>query len=377
MAENKNHKLVLVSGYYGFGNLGDEAILEELTNELKKLVAPSQIVVLSNNPEQTKKAFGVDAVDRWQPANLLPLLKQTALFVSGGGGLFQDATGIKSTVFYGCQILLVKALGRKVCIYAQGIGPLNGGAAKSLARMSLAQANFITVRDKDSQKLLADWNISSALTADPVWCLEQTAIPTGALEQINRLKNKPGLTVGLSLRTAPNFSDNQLRELVLVMDRTLPLDTKLLLLPLQVEQDIEPLNKFARQWTEKSRHAEVLDTEEIERPSQWLAILSQLDMLVGMRLHALIMSLKSGVPVVGIAYDPKVRHVLTQFKQPILNLTKDGEGTGAFKEWLPSMQTAVASRPQLAAAAQQEAESAKKLACQNFELLAKILVHAK
>lgn len=377
MAETENQKLVLVSGYYGFGNLGDEAILEELTNELKKLVAPSQIVVLSNNPEQTKKAFGVEAVDRWKPANLLPLLKHTALFVSGGGGLFQDATGIKSTVFYGCQILLVKALGRKVCIYAQGIGPLKGGAAQSLARLSLSQANFITVRDKDSQKLLAEWNISSALTADPVWCLEQTAIPAQALAQINNLKNRPGLTVGLSLRTAPNFSDKQLNELVSVMDRTLPLDTKLLLLPLQMEQDIEPLNKFAQQWTAKGRHAQVLETGEIERPSQWLAILAQLDMLVGMRLHALIMSLKSGVPVVGIAYDPKVRHVLTQFKQPILNLTKDGEGAGAFKEWLPSMQTAVATRPQLATAARQEAESAKKLACQNFELLAKILVHAK
>jgi polysaccharide pyruvyl transferase CsaB len=377
LAENKNQKLVLVSGYYGFGNLGDEAILEELTNELKKLVSPSQIVVLSNNPEQTKSAFGVDAVDRWKPANLLPLLKNTALFISGGGGLFQDTTGIKSTIFYGCQILLVRALGRKVCVYAQGIGPLKSGAAKSLARTSLSQANFLTVRDKDSQKLLADWNISAALTADPVWCLDQTAIPANALNQIGKLKSSPGLTVGLSLRNAANFTDKQLDNLVSVLDRSFPLETKLLLLPLQVDQDIEPLEKFARQWHEKGRPAEILDAEEIERPSQWLAILSQLDMLVGMRLHALIMSLKSGVPVVGIAYDPKVRHVLTQFKQPILNLTKDGEGAGAFKEWLPTMQSAVATRQQLAAYAREEAESAKKLACQNFELLAKILIHAK
>lgn len=377
MAENNNQKLVLVSGYYGFGNLGDEAILEELTNELKKLVTPSQIVVLSNNPEQTKRAFAVDAVDRWQPANLLPLLARTALFISGGGGLFQDATGIKSTVFYGCQILLVKSLGRKICIYAQGIGPLKGGLAKALARMSLAQANFLTVRDVDSQKLLADWNISSALTADPVWCLEQTAIPARALDQINSLKNKPGLTVGLSLRTAQNFSDEQLDDLLSVMDRSLPPETKLLLLPLQADQDIEPLNKFAQQWTEKGRPVELLHTDEIERPSQWLAILSQLDMLVGMRLHALIMALKSGVPVVGIAYDPKVRYVLTQFKQPILNLTKPQDGAEASSEWLATMQTAVATRQQLATSARQEAESAKKLACQNFELLAKILVHAK
>lgn len=377
MAENTNQKLVLVSGYYGFGNLGDEAILEELTNELKKLVAPSQIVVLSNNPQQTMSAFGVEAVDRWKPANLLPLLKNAALFISGGGGLFQDATGIKSTIFYGCQILLVRALGRRVLIYAQGIGPLKSAAAKALAKFSLENANFLTVRDKDSQKLLADWNISSTLTADPVWCLTETTIPTRALAQIEGLKAKPGLTVGLSLRTSHNFSDKQLDELVAVMDRAFPVDTKLLLLPLQANQDLQPLQKFAEEWKAKDRHVELLHTEEIERPSQWLAILSRLDMLVGMRLHALIMSLKSGVPVVGIAYDPKVRHVLTQFKQPILNLTKDGDSSGAFKEWLPTMQAAVATRQQLAAHASEEAEIAKKLACQNFELLAKILVHAK
>lgn len=377
MAENTNQQLVIVSGYYGFGNLGDEAILEELINELKKLVAPSQIVVLSNDPQKTREVFGVDAVDRWKPANLLPLLKRTALFISGGGGLFQDSTGIKSTIFYGCQILLVKALGRKVCIYAQGIGPLKGEGARALARMCLGQANFLTVRDKDSQKLLADWNISSTLTADPVWCLEQTDIPAHALAQINALKATPGLTVGLSLRTAANFSSKHLDDLVSVMDRSFPLETKVLLLPLQMDQDAQPLTSFAEQWQAKGRHAEVLHTDEIKKPSQWLAVLSRLDMLVGMRLHALIMSLKSGVPVVGLAYDPKVRHVLTQFKQPILNLTKDGEGTGAFKEWLPTMQSAIATRQQLASAAGQEAENAKKLACQNFELLAKILVHAK
>ncbi len=377
MAENTNQKLILVSGYYGFGNLGDEAILEELTNELKNLVAPSQIVVLSNNPQQTKNAFGVESIDRWKPANLLPLLGNAALFISGGGGLFQDATGIKSTIFYGCQILLVRALGRRVLIYAQGIGPLKGEAARALAKFSLGQANFLTVRDKDSQKLLADWNITSTLTADPVWCLNQTAIPARALDQIKSLKSKPGITVGLSLRSAPNFSAKQLDDLLAVMDRTFPLETKLLLLPLQADQDLEPLDRFARQWQAKGREAELLHTDEIERPSQWLAILSQLDLLVGMRLHALIMSLKSGVPVVGIAYDPKVRHVLTQFKQPILNLTKDGDGSGTFKEWLPTMQSAIATRQQLAAYASEEAESAKKLACQNFELLAKILVHAK
>jgi polysaccharide pyruvyl transferase CsaB len=377
LAQNNPHKLVLVSGYYGFGNLGDEAILEELTNELKKLVLPTQIFVLSNDPEQTRRAFGVEAVNRWELGEFLSLLPQTQLFISGGGGLFQDATGIKSTAFYGGQISLAKMFGRKICVYAQGVGPLSSGAAKLLARLSLSQASFATVRDKDSQKLLSDWHVESTLTADPVWCLDKTAMPAKAQSQIQTMKSKPGLNVGLSLRTAPNFSEKQLENLLSVMDRSMPLDTKLLLLPLQKKQDMEPLEKFAQLWRQKNRQVEFIETDEIQKPSQWLAVLSELDLLVGMRLHALIMALKSGVPVVGIAYDPKVRHVLTQFEQGILNLSKDGEGTGSFNEWLPTMQHAIASRAQLARRAREEAESAKKMALQNFELLARILVHAK
>ncbi len=378
MSEKKNSQpLVLVSGYYGFGNLGDEAILEELTNELKKLVLPSQIIVLSNDPEQTKKSFGVESLSRWKPLDFLSLLPRTALFISGGGGLFQDATGMKSAVFYGCQILLAKFLGRKIYIYAQGIGPLRSGGAQALARLSLSQAAFTTVRDQDSHNLLSKWHIDSALTADPVWCLEQTAMPKATQKQIDSLKGKPGLKVGLSLRTAPNFNDQQLLSLFSAMDQGLPPETSLLLLPLQNNQDMEPLNRFAEIWRQKGRSAEFLQTEAIERPSQWLAILSQLDLLVGMRLHALIMALKSGLPVVGIAYDPKVRHVLTQFGQPILNLTKDSDGSEELAEWLPTMQTATATRHELSMRAREEAESAKKLACQNFEILARILVHAK
>ncbi len=378
MSDKKNSQpLVLVSGYYGFGNLGDEAILEELTNELKKLVSPSQIIVLSNDPEQTKKSFGVESLNRWKPLDLLSLLPRTALFISGGGGLFQDATGIKSTVFYGCQILLAKFLGSKIYIYAQGVGPLRSGAAQALARISLSQATFTTVRDKDSHNLLSKWAIDSALTADPVWCLEQTAVPEAAQEQINSLKARPGLTVGLSLRTAANFNDQQLQSLFSTMDQELPPQTGLILLPLQNNQDLEPLTKFAALWRQKGRSVEFLQTEGIERPSQWLAILSQLDLLVGMRLHALIMALKSGIPVVGIAYDPKVRHVLTQFGQPILNLTKDSDGSNELAEWLPTMHSAILTLDELSTRAREEAESAKKLACQNFEILARILVHAK
>ncbi|MBP7578818.1 MAG: polysaccharide pyruvyl transferase family protein, partial [Candidatus Obscuribacter sp.] len=115
-------KLVVVSGYYGFNNLGDEAILEELVSELKTLVALEDIVVLSQDPNATANLYGVKAINRWQISKIAGLMGQTKLFISGGGGLFQDTGSIKSVIYYGGLINIARMAGAKVMAYAQGLG---------------------------------------------------------------------------------------------------------------------------------------------------------------------------------------------------------------------------------------------------------------
>ena len=105
---NSPKSLVLISGYYGFGNLGDEAILESIIRELEKSVSKDKIVVLSNDPEKHRKTYGVAAVTRWKLASLLKLLPKAKLFISGGGGLFQDTNSPGSTIYYGGQIALAR-----------------------------------------------------------------------------------------------------------------------------------------------------------------------------------------------------------------------------------------------------------------------------
>ena len=107
----KQRNLVIVSGYYGFGNLGDEAILEQLVSELKCLVLPDHIVVLSANPAATEKAFGVKAAPRADLCRLLQLCAQAQLLISGGGGLFQDSRSVGSALFYSCHIAAARLAG--------------------------------------------------------------------------------------------------------------------------------------------------------------------------------------------------------------------------------------------------------------------------
>lgn len=359
---------MVVSGYYGFDNLGDEAILEELTNELKRLRKPEEIVVLSANPERTAQKFGVRSIPRGKIATLLETLKQADIFVSGGGGLFQNTKTIGSILFYGMQIIAAKAAGAKVMIYAQGLGPLRGILANQLTREFFKYADAITVRDDASALLINEWKLKCERTADPVWLLEETPLPAAIANQLQD-KDK---CVGLSLRPSADLTDEHIKTLAEALAQCLPADNHVYLLPMQGAQDEEPLSKFAAHWQAAGRQPSsiaVLDVTALTLPSQWVALLSRFHFLVGMRLHALLIALKMGVPVVGIDYDPKVTHLLREFQQPILNLTKELDKA----LWTDTLKSGLASRSRLARLASEQSQVAKNLACQNFDVLARIL----
>ncbi len=110
----------------------------------------------------------------------------------------------------------------------------------------------------------------------------------------------------------------------------------------------------------------------MDKPSQWLNLLGRLDLLVGMRLHAVIMALRNKVPTAGIAYDPKVANVLKEFDQPALNLENE-DMSQLEANWESALKTAVTELANLSKRAAVKAEAAKNLACQNLEAIAKIL----
>ncbi|MBX9770499.1 MAG: polysaccharide pyruvyl transferase CsaB [Candidatus Obscuribacterales bacterium] len=353
-------KLVIVSGYYGYDNMGDEAILETIVGELKELIPANQIVVLSHNPESTKNIYNVNSINRFDFIELAKCLKQARLFISGGGGLFQDTKSFGSPAYYGLQIFLAKAFNVPVFVFAQGIGPLRGILARTITKSALSVASFTTVRDHESDKLLSNWFINHEMTADPVWCLKANSTAS--------LSNN-GPMVGLSLRPSPTLTDEHIKQLANILDNSLTAETTVVLLPLQPEQDLPVLTKFSEYWQEKKRHAILFDSTQCQLPSQWLSIIGSLNFLISMRLHALIMGIASGRPVLGINYDPKVSQLLEDLQLPMLNLAKD-EMTA---KWPDLIRNSLSKGKELSLQAAKESITLKKLACQNFSLLAKIL----
>jgi polysaccharide pyruvyl transferase CsaB len=374
------HDTVIVSGYYGFNNLGDEAILEQLIVELKTAIPGSRIVVLSNDPNVTSKAYGVLSVSRWDLGALLKTLPRCRLFISGGGGLFQDVQSIKSIVYYGAHILLARFYNCPVLIYAQGLGPLNKAFSKWFTRFVFKQANAISVRDYVSINMLSSWGLKAKRTADPVWCLQTTPLPGQIREQLiarGLSKKQPGrLRAGVCLREFAALSGDGRAALLNTIASAMPAGSLIMPLVLQPLQDMIITKDFEEQISARGHDVVNLDYAKLSRPSQWLELFSDFDLVISMRLHALIMALKSGVPVIGIAYDPKVSSLMQEFDQPCINLLNEHQPHfdphGIVQSWLGVLRYGLANIEELRGAATVHAKEAQVKARQNFELIATI-----
>ena len=375
--QDQTRDLVIIAGYYGFDNLGDEAILEELLREVAAICPQEKIIVLSNTPEKTAATFGVKSFNRWDWSSLIVALKRTRLFISGGGGLFQDRTGLGSVIFYGAQILLAHMYGAKILIYAQGVGPLHRLFSRQLTRFVFKQAQEITVRDNVSFDTVKSWGLQCQLTTDPVWSLPSSPLPpdiqklTEAKESALKEQTSKNMTIGLSLREDPALKDYHLHALAQAITSTLPSRSIVLLLDFQGEKDHPPLKKIESLLSLNGFSTYWLTRESFKRPSQWLSLMDNIDFLIGMRFHALLMSLKVGKPVIGIAYDQKVSSLLEQFGQPSLSL--EVAQSECQELWGESFKQFVTLQQELTGLAQERYRTIRQLSDKNIEALRKVL----
>jgi polysaccharide pyruvyl transferase CsaB len=289
---------VVLCGYYGMGNGGDEALLAALLQMLPAYVEP---FVLSGNPAETTRRDGVAAGDR-KSASILQALRRSDAFIWGGGSLIQDATSALSPVYYAGLMGLAQQLGLKTIGWAQGIGPLNRASTRWLARKTFMGCTAVSVRDRASAALLVDWNIPCTLAPDPVWALEAKSVPG--------LWELPAPRVGVVLRAHPRLTSDRLQVLTrALVDFQKATQTCLLLIPFQPVQDLA----IAQTIQPQLPNSHILT---LENPQQLRGVFQGVEMAIAMRYHGLIMAAAAECRCFAISYDPKVSQLMQDLDIP-------------------------------------------------------------
>jgi len=307
---------IVISGYFGFGNAGDEALLAATLDALREAKPQLDITVLSADPAATRMAHGVASVQRMSPRAVLSALRTCRLLVSGGGTLLQDQTSLRSLAYYASLIQLGKSCGARVMVYANGIGPLRSALGRRLARRALAQADLITLRDHRALETAMRLYSGASpppmeVTADPAFALRP--LPAAEREEFFRSLSLPaGPKVGLFLRPWGHATPTVARATATAAAHLYRRhNMRPVLIPMQPQLD----SLVAGQAACAIGAPAVLIPASIA-PRQLLTLMGQFDLVIGMRLHALILATAAGVPQVGLSYDPKIDGFLREVEQP-------------------------------------------------------------
>ena len=306
----------LVCGAYGRGNAGDDAILEAIVTELRQIDPDLPVWVLSRNPKDTRLTYRVNSIYTFAFPKFLWRMLHTKLYINGGGSLMQDVTSYRSLWFYLFTISWAKRLGNRVMMYGCGIGPIRSPANRRRASHILQNSvDAITLRDTHSKDELDDMGVSApsiVLSADPT-----VILPPASEQAVDGILESQGIDpkgkyIGFALRPWPGF---ERKAAVFAAAADYAYETYGLtpiFLPIERRLDVAAAQAAAQYM--KSPHYILNETGS---SSHTIGLFSRMQVVVSMRLHALIFSAGQGVPLVGVVYDQKISSFLSYIGQDL------------------------------------------------------------
>ncbi|GIW21487.1 MAG: polysaccharide pyruvyl transferase CsaB [Candidatus Sericytochromatia bacterium] len=315
-------KKVMISGYYGFDNIGDDAILESIILSFKKYRNDIEFVVLSSNPEKTSNHLNVKAINRNNLFLIIKELLNTNLFISGGGGLFQDVTSHSNIIYYGSLIKIAQILGVKTMIYAQGIGPLNNNISRKILSNLFNKTNLITIREENSKNDLIKMGVKKIIniTADPVLTLDK-----GNFNLNDIILNKEKKIIGVAIRPWKDWYERQFKSFSSILYQIAKkYNYQILIIPFQISSDLWLSNELYSYLNSRTYgNVEINLLNKALTPREMMSLISNLDFVIGMRLHALIMAASNYINSLGIVYDPKVKFFCDLVGYPYIESIKN------------------------------------------------------
>lgn len=322
---------ILISGYYGFGNAGDDSIAASLIRNIRLADPAAKITIFCKNPKRNGKKYAVRAVGRFNLPGILREMRHAKLLISGGGNLLQNTTSSRSLYYYTTVIRLAKRRGLKVFICSNGVGPVFGKKHERAVVRTLEAADAITFREPQSIEYVRELGFDASkigLSADPALTLE--AAPAERIDYI--LRDAPaGKLFAVSLRS---FSGLHSKEVSGVDETEFTVQMAAEIDKIAVETGARPLYLIMQSSRDRAL-SEAVNARATTKgivlsgltASEILGVLSRCSLVIAMRLHLLIYGAAAARPLVGLTYDGKIDSMLAYMGYtPPLALTALKEG---------------------------------------------------
>ena len=321
---------VLLSGYYGFGNMGDDSILETIAASLAKKKPDIRITALTRCPRNARKLFGIKCISRMNIFSVIAEMRGAKLLISGGGSLFQDSTSSKSLLYYTFIVRLAKLMGMKTYIYANGVGVIYSERNRRITAKVVSRADAVTVRDTESMNELVSVGVPAdkiKCTADPAFMITPSSGENlqSALRRYGIDKNREYFAI--SLRRFEGSQKKAYDEEVLLgelVESCAQIAKKYSLMPMfvimQPNLDMELSQTAADMLKQKFNIDSLLINPE--NGAELVGIFGEdgagVKFVMGMRLHILIYAIAASVPQIGLSLDPKIDAIMNSIDESYL-----------------------------------------------------------
>lgn len=317
-----------IVGNYGHDNNGDESILQgilfQLKNEYK--IESDDLLIFSNNPENSKERYGITSVPliikqssflSSVTATLMQhikLIRKLDVLILGGGGVLMDMFK-RDAPLYSSLVFIAKVFKCKIIIYGVGAGPINTMLGRFLIKGMVHASLLTAVRDAESKQLLEEKGVKR-----PIHVIPDPALSLG--NSPNKKKSKELKKVGVT--AVPYYSSaywpksneaiyqRYIQDMAVSLDLLVKeYDVEITFFSTKYPQDVQ-VTKDIYERMDHQNSATV--TGKNLKPDELIELSGSLDLIIGTRLHSLILAVAAGTPIIGIGYHNKVYSFLKKLK---------------------------------------------------------------
>lgn len=350
----RSRNRVLICGYYGYANIGDEAVLCRIKSIFGKISfensRANKNYIICYAPSDSLKN-GYFGINRFDPFSLLATIAGCKKVILGGGSLIQDTTGLLSPIYYLGIGLLANIFNKDLMLLANGLGPLKNRFIRNFTGLVLKGAKILSFRDPESMELACDLIRETGFTvhedrlflvSDPVlnWSFESKKF--SKLNSKTEYKITDEYTITVVLRDWPGFEPEKVALSVSNFCDFISKNYKCINIYAIVfkESDVQVSEKFLNHFSQIKRldskiSVDLFLPENVEEAAD---LIYRSNIVLAMRLHAAIFAAAAEKPCVTINYDPKVNSFSKMlYNKPGINIEQRFE-ENCFKSLVESFE---------------------------------------